>query len=461
MWRLIDLFCVFLQSNKIAYMVIDREILINLISWKNSEKRKPLILQGARQVGKTWIMKDFGTRFFEDIAYFNFDEQVELKKYFEQTKDVERLLQHLTFATGKPIVPQKTLLIFDEIQECNAALNSLKYFNENAPEYAIICAGSLLGVALSRGSSFPVGKVDFLTLHPISFKEFLKAADSRLYEYLNSKNDFDEIPDFLFNPIVERFKMYFITGGMPEAIVEYLDTKDSAKTQLVLQNIINSYQLDFSKYTDNQLVPKIVYVWNSIPSQLAKENKKFIYQVVKPGARAREYEDALLWLNNAGLTYRINCNTKPALPLSAYDDLSAYKIFLCDVGLLRRLSGLDPIAVVEGNRLFTEFKGALTENYILQSLILQFEHTPRYWTSGNKAEVDFLIQYKNDIFPIEVKSNENVKSRSLTLYNELYQPKLRIRFSLRNLKLDGNLMNIPLFMADFSTKLIENYFENK
>ena len=458
---MIDLFCVFLQSNKIAYMVIDREILINLISWKNSEKRKPLILQGARQVGKTWIMKDFGTRFFEDIAYFNFDEQVELKKYFEQTKDVERLLQHLTFATGKPIVPQKTLLIFDEIQECNAALNSLKYFNENAPEYAIICAGSLLGVALSRGASFPVGKVNFLTLHPISFKEFLKAADSRLYEYLNSKNDFDEIPDFLFNPIVERFKMYFITGGMPEAIVEYLDTKDSAKTQLVLQNIINSYQLDFSKYTDNQLVPKIVYVWNSIPSQLAKENKKFIYQVVKPGARAREYEDALLWLNNAGLTYRINCNTKPALPLSAYDDLSAYKIFLCDVGLLRRLSGLDPIAVVEGNRLFTEFKGALTENYILQSLILQFEHTPRYWTSGNKAEVDFLIQYKNDIFPIEVKSNENVKSRSLTLYNELYQPKLRIRFSLRNLKLDGNLMNIPLFMADFSTKLIENYFENQ
>lgn len=453
-------FCVILQQNKITAMVIDRDILINLISWKNSEKRKPLILQGARQVGKTWIMKDFGAKYFESIAYINFEEQVELKKIFEQTKDVERLLQYLTLATGKPILPQKTLLIFDEIQECNAALNSLKYFNENAPEYAIICAGSLLGVALSRGASFPVGKVDFLTLYPISFKEFLKADDSRLYDYLNSKDDFDEIPDFLFNPIVERFKMYFITGGMPEAIVQYLETKDSSKTQLVLQNILNSYQLDFSKYTENHLVPKIVYVWKSIPSQLAKENKKFIYQVVKPGARAREYEDALLWLNNAGLTYRINCNTKPALPLSAYDDLSAFKIYLCDVGLLRRLSGLDPVAVVEGNRLFTEFKGALTENFILQSLIMQFEQTPRYWLSGNKAEVDFVIQYKNDIIPIEVKSNENVKSRSLTLYNEQYKPKLRIRFSLRNLKKDGNFMNIPLFMVDFSAKLIRKYMDN-
>jgi len=449
-----------LQPIKFSNMVIDRDILIQLVSWKNSKKRKPLILQGARQVGKTWIMHDFGARYFENIAYFNFDEQIELRKYFEQTKDVERLLQHLTFATGKPINPQNTLIIFDEIQECNAALNSLKYFNENAPEYAVICAGSLLGVALSRGASFPVGKVDFLTLYPISFKEFLKAADSRLYEYLNSKNDFEEIPDFLFNPIVERFKMYFITGGMPEAIVEYLENKDSSKTQLVLQNILNSYQLDFSKYTDNHLVPKIVYIWNSIPSQLAKENKKFIYQAVKPGARAREYEDALLWLTNAGLTYRITCNNKPALPLSAYDDLSAFKIYMSDVGLLRRLSALDPTAIVEGNRFFTEFKGALTENYILQSLIGQFEQMPRYWTSGNKAEIDFLIQYKNDIIPVEVKSNENVKSRSLTLYNEMYQPKLRIRFSLRNLKNEGNLINIPLFMADFCTKLIENYFAN-
>lgn len=450
-----------MQANTIALMIIERDIIINLISWKNSAKRKPLILQGARQVGKTWIMKDFGARYFDDIAYFNFDEQVELKKYFEQTKDVERLLQHLSFATGKPIIPQKTLLIFDEIQECNAALNSLKYFNENAPEYAIICAGSLLGVALSRGASFPVGKIDFLTLYPISFKEFLKAADSRLFEYLNSKNDFDEIPEFLFNQIVERFKMYFITGGMPEAIVEYLDTKDSSKTQVVLQNILNSYQLDFSKHTDNHLVPKIMYIWNSIPSQLARENKKFIYQVVKPGARAREYEDALLWLTNAGLTYRIHCITKPALPLSAYDDLSAFKIYISDVGLLRRLSALDPMAFIEGNRLFTEFKGALTENYILQSLTLQFEQKPRYWSSGNKAEVDFIIQYKNDIIPIEVKSDENVKSRSLTVYNDLYQPKLRIRFSLRNLKKDDNLMNIPLFMADFSAKLIENHLDKQ
>lgn len=435
-------------------MVIEREILQKLISWQKAEKRKPLILQGARQVGKTWIIKKFGAMYFENIAYFNFDEQIDLKKYFEQTKDVDRIIQFLTLANGKPIIPQKTLIIFDEIQECNAALNSLKYFNENAPEYAIICGGSLLGVALSRGASFPVGKVDFLTIYPVTFKEFLKASDEGLYDFLISKEDFEEIPAYFFNPLVEKFKLYFITGGMPEAIVEYLETKDSSKTQIVLQNILNSYQLDFSKYTDNHLVPKIIYVWNSIPSQLSKENKKFIYQVVKPGARAREYEDALLWLTNAGLVYRITCNTKPSLPLSAYDDLSAFKLYLSDVGLLRRLSALDPIAVVEGNRLFTEFKGALTENYILQSLIQQFEQTPRYWSSGNKAEIDFLIQYKNDIIPVEVKSNENIKSRSLTFYDEQYHPKLRIRFSLRNLKVDGNLINIPLFMADFTSDIL-------
>ena len=435
-------------------MVIDREIYALLIKWRESKNRKPLILQGARQVGKTWALKQFGRQYFENVAYFNFDEQTELKQYFEQTKDVNRLLQNLSLITGKPIQAEKTLIIFDEIQECNEALNSLKYFNENAPEYTVVCAGSLLGVALSRGASFPVGKVDFMTVYPVSFLEFLGVADLKLRDYLLSINDFEPIPDLFFNQLVDKFKMYFITGGMPEAVVALLENRDVEQTQQVLSNILNAYRLDFSKHTENYLIPKLIHTWNSIPSQLAKENKKFVYQLVKPGARAREYEDALLWLHQAGLVYRIFLCKKPALPLAAYDDLSAFKVYLSDVGLLRRLSALDPIAIREGNRLFVEFKGALTENYILQSLVMQFEEMPRYWSSGNQAEIDFLLQYQNEIIPIEVKADNNVNGKSLTLYDKQFNPKYRIRFSLKNLKQDGNLINIPLFMADFTKKIL-------
>ncbi|MFZ4724184.1 MAG: ATP-binding protein [Paludibacter sp.] len=437
-------------------MDINREISESLFKWRDSKNRKPLILQGARQVGKTWVLKQFGKQYFENVAYFNFDEQPELKQYFEQTKDVKRLLQNLSLIIGKAILAEKTLIIFDEIQECNEALNSLKYFNENAPEYAIVCAGSLLGVALNRGASFPVGKVDFLTVYPVSFLEFLGAADVQLLDYLNSKNDLEPIPDLFFNQLVDKFKMYFITGGMPEAVVELLENSDVEQTQKVLSNILNAYCLDFSKYTENHLIPKLTHIWNSIPSQLAKENKKFVYQLAKPGARAREYEDALLWLHQAGLVYRIFLSKKPALPLAANDDLSSFKVYLSDVGLLRRLSALDPIAIREGNRLFVEFKGALTENYILQSLIMQFEETPRYWSSGNQAEIDFLIQYQNEIIPVEVKADNNVNGKSLTLYDKQFQPNCRIRFSLKNLKRDGNLINIPLFMADYTKKILKN-----
>ncbi len=435
-------------------MVINREIILSLIKWRESKNRKPLILQGARQVGKTWALKQFGKMHFENVAYFNFDEQTELKQYFEQTKDVNRLLQNLSLISGKAIMAEKTLIIFDEIQECNEALNSLKYFNENAPEYAVVCAGSLLGVALNRGASFPVGKVDFLTVYPVSFLEFLGVSDIQLLDYLESKNDFEPIPDLFFNQLVDKFKMYFITGGMPEAVVTLLENGNVEQTQQVLSNILNAYRLDFSKYTENHLLPKLAHIFNSIPSQLARENKKFVYQVVKPGARAREYEDALLWLNQAGLVYRIFLCKKPALPLAAYDDLSCFKVYLSDVGLLRRLSALDPIAIREGNRLFVEFKGALTENYILQSIVRQFEETPRYWTSGNQAEIDFLVQYRNEIIPIEVKADNNVNGKSLTLYDKQFTPKYRIRFSLKNLKLDGNLLNIPLFMADCTRKML-------
>jgi predicted AAA+ superfamily ATPase len=433
---------------------IERRVLQELMGWKDKPGRKPLILHGARQVGKTWLLKYFGNNYFEDVAYFNFDRQTELKQFFETTKDPKRILDNLSLVHGKAILPQSTLIIFDEIQECNEALNALKYFSEEAPEFSIAGAGSLLGVAMSRGASFPVGKVDFIQIHPVTFSEFLAEAAPELSGYLEQIEKIEPIPDLFFNPLVEKLKMYYLSGGMPEAIVALLENRDISLTQNVLQNILNAYALDFSKHVDRKDIPKINYIWLSLPSQLARENKKFLYQSVKPGARAREYEDALLWLINAGLARRIYCSRKPALPLSAYDDLTAFKIYLPDVGLLRRMSRLDPVIIAEGNRLFAEFKGALTENFVLEGLLQQFEETPRYWKSGNIAEVDFLIQHKNNIIPVEVKSDENVRSKSLTFYRKEFKPELSIRFSMRNLKRDEGLINIPLFMVDYTKKIL-------
>jgi predicted AAA+ superfamily ATPase len=436
-------------------MNIERTIYQDLLAWKNASTRKPLLLQGARQIGKTFLLKQFGAKEFETVAYFNFDEQPELQQFFENTKNVQRIVQNLSALFGKPIVPEKTLIIFDEIQECNDALNTLKYFCENAPQYAVVCAGSLLGVALSRGNSFPVGKVDLLKLYPVSFSEFLQVAEPNLFTYLNSLCSIEPVPNLFFNHLVEKFKLYYISGGMPEAIVALLEKQDVEMTQKILKNILDTYALDFSKHISNKDIPKISYVWTSIPSQLARENKKFLYQTVKPGARAREYEDALLWLSQAGLIYKVFRNTKPSLPIAAYDDLSAFKVYLLDVGLLRKLSNLDPIAIKEGNRLFVEFKGALSENYVLQSLVMQFEVLPRYWTSGNQAEVDFLLQYRNEVIPIEVKSEQNIQGKSLTVYNKTFQPSFRIRYSLKNLSYDGGLLNIPLFMSDYTKTIID------
>jgi predicted AAA+ superfamily ATPase len=355
---------------------------------------------------------------------------------------------------GKPILPEKTLVIFDEIQECNDALNTLKYFCEDAPKYCLACAGSLLGVAMSRGASFPVGKVDFMKVHPVTFTEFLAAGEPALFEYLDGLETLEPIPDIFFSRLVEKFKMYYISGGMPEAVVALLEKGDVSLTQSVLQNILNAYTLDFSKHVENKDIPKVNNIWSSLPSQLARENKKFLYQTIKPGARAREYENALLWLLHSGLAYRIYRSTKPSLPHSAYDDLSAFKIYMLDVGLLRRLALLDPIAITEGNRLLTEFKGAMTENYILESLVRHFEVTPRYWTSDSHAEVDFLIQFENEIIPVEVKADENVRSKSLSSYRKVFSPELSIRYSLKNLIYNDGLVNIPLFMADYTQKFI-------
>ena len=431
-----------------------RSLETKLVQWASAANRKPLLLNGARQVGKTYLMKWLGSNHFQKIAYINFDEKPELKQFFENTKDVNRILENLSIVTGIAI-DSTTLLVFDEIQECLPALNSLKYFYENKPEIAVVCAGSLLGISLGSGHSFPVGKVQFLTLYPLSFIEFLEQCDPKMASYLDSISKIETIPDLFFSTIKDHFKKYLITGGLPAVALQFLETSDFSQSEAVLSDLIRSYEFDFAKHSVMKDIAKIGLVWHSLPSQLGRENKKFVYQLVKQGARAREYEDAIRWLEQAGLVYRIALNKSPKLPIVAYDDLSAFKIYAFDVGVLRKMSKLDSFAFSEGNRLFVEFKGALVENYILQSLIPNFEVVPRYWTSENEAEVDFLLQNKNEIIPIEVKSNENVRSKSLSLYIKKYEPKLAIKFSLKNLSYRDGLLTIPHFMSDYTQKLIE------
>ena len=436
---------------------MERFILKDLAKWKESKYRKPLILKGIRQVGKTWALMELGKQ-YDNTAYFNFDENEEYKQFFETTKEPERLLQNLMMTSGQSIKPYDTLVIFDEIQSCNKALNSLKYFREKTPEYHIACAGSLLGITLSKPMSFPVGNVDFVDMRPMTFTEFLLAnGDNKLAAYMDGIDAIDPIPDAFYNPLYEKLKMYFITGGMPEAVRSWAEERDVALMQRILSAILDAYERDFAKHADKEDFPKLSLIWKSIPSQLSRENKKFIYKAVKGGARAREYEDALQWLCDANLTYKIYRSAAPGLPISAYDDLSAFKLYMADVGLLRRLSLLAPSAFAEGNRLFVEFKGALTENYVLQALVNQFEATPRYWSADSpRYEVDFLIQRENDIFPVEVKSETNTESRSLKKYAEKFADRspLRIRFSMNNLRLDNDMLNIPLFLADYTDKLI-------
>lgn len=437
---------------------MERLILKDLIAWKNSPYRKPLILKGVRQVGKTWILKEFGNRCYENTAYFNFDENEEYKQFFETSKDVNRILQNLMFASGQSIKPEKTLIIFDEVQDCPKVINSMKYFCENAPEYHIACAGSLLGIALAKPSSFPVGKVNFMQIDPMTFTEFLTAnGDENLVKYMENIERIEPLPDAFFNPLYEKLKMYYVTGGMPESVLMWTQARDVSAMQNTLSDIIDAYERDFAKHPDVSEFSKISMIWKSIPSQLARENKKFLYKVVKEGARAREYENALQWLVDARLVHKIYRSSTPGLPMSAYDDLSAFKIYLADVGVLRRLARLAPTAFTEGNRLFTEFKGSLTENFVLQTLLTQFEVTPRYWAQNNPPyEVDFLIQRENEIFPVEVKAEGNIRSKSLKKFKELFpdKVKLRVRFSLDNLKLDEDVLNIPLFMADRTDRLL-------
>ena len=419
-----------------------RFILEQLIKWKESKYRKPLIIKGAKQIGKTYILKQFGKENYEGVAYFNFDHDEDLYNLFNNTKDPKRILEQLSFIYGKAIIPGKTLLIFDEIQECPNALNSLKYFNEEANEYHIVCAGSLLGIRLSH-TSFPVGKVDFLNMYPMTFTEFLIADNcENLVEYMKSIEKVEAIPDIFFNQLEEKLKAYFIIGGMPEAVKIWTEDKDIELVNNVQENILKAYESDFSKHTSNNEANKISLIWNNIPSQLAKANKKFLYQTIKKGARAREYESALDWLNDANLIYKVYNLTKSDFPLKAYNDLSAFKIYISDVGLLRRMSNLDSRIVVEGDRLFEEFKGAFTENFVLNMLCSTFDMVPNYYTF-DRHEIDFIIQYKNKIIPIEVKASKSTNNISLTRYNEKNNNELSIRFSMNNLAKDGKILNIP------------------
>ena len=431
-----------------------RYIKEQLIEWKNRKDRKPLILKGARQVGKTYILKEFGEEQYENIAYFNFDHDETLKGLFLSTKDPKRILEQLVFAIGKVIKPEKTLIIFDEIQECPDALNSLKYFQEEANEYHIVCAGSLLGIKLSH-TSFPVGKVDYLEMYPMTFTEFLLADNQdNLVYYMESITKIEKIPDIIFEQLNEKMKAYFIIGGMPEVVKVWVETKDIEEVTRIQKQILNGYENDFGKHTNtSNMQSKIFIIWESIVSQLARENKKFLYQVAKDGARAREYEDAVNWLNNSNIVNKIFNVTKPDFPLNAYTDLSSFKLYMSDVGLLRRKANLDSRIVIEGNRLFEEFKGALTENFILNMLLFKFDNRPNYYVF-DRHEIDFIIQYKNEIIPIEVKAGESTNNTSLTKFNEVNDNKISIRFSTKNLDKSGKILNVPIFMAEYVDKLI-------
>lgn len=426
----------------------------DLLKWKESNRRKPLVLLGARQVGKTWILEEFGKSFPDGFVKINFDKQPELHQFFRTTKDVRRIISNLSLAVGRPIT-ERTLIIFDEIQECEDALNSLKYFCEDAPEYYVTSAGSLLGLMLSKG--FPVGKVDFLKMAPMSFEEFLEAnGDGNLVQYMKSIDSIENIPDMFSGPLTEKLKMYYVIGGMPEAVKVWTEDGDIREVDRVQNDILEAYEHDFAKHAEPFDVPKIRLIWNSLPSQLARENKKFLYSVVKKSARAREYENALNWLVNADLVKKVPRITKPGIPLSAYEDLEAFKIYMGDVGLLRRHSRLSSSTFSEENRLFEEFKGALTENYVMESLLNIPDISIYYW-SETPYEVDFVIQLENDVFPVEAKSGINIKAASIKNYAKEFadQTKLCVRLSLRNLSYDGNLLNVPLYLADELERIIQ------
>ena len=440
-------------------MNIGRNILDELNRWKESRYRKPLVLQGARQVGKSFILKQFGEKYFENCCYVNFDFEKEHKAEFARTKDPSRIVSYLTAVKGIDIKPEKTLIIFDEIQECNDALNSLKYFRELMPEQAVVCAGSLLGVALKReGASFPVGNVDILTLYPVSFKEFLVLYNEKLSQFLENfvlTSTLEKIPEIFHTQLIEAYKIYLCCGGMPETIVRYLETRDWNEVDTVNNQILTAYMLDFAKHIDSKDIPRLHQLWQNIQDNLAKEDRKFKYSLIEKNARGRDYENSIEWLVLSGLVNRIFEISTLRLPLSSCKNSNAFKLYFADSGLLRTKFRLAPTTVLQGNRLFTEFKGILTENYVLQSLIRQFGNDIFYWNSGNQAEIEFVFQRSEMIIPVEAKSALSTKAKSLSEYRKKYLPELSIRFSLKNVEKNDDLLNFPLYLADYTKNLIK------
>ena len=419
-----------------------------LLKWKESKHRKPLIIEGARQVGKTWLMKEFGRLYYEDTVYINFDSNSRMSELFASDLDTSRLLIGLELYAGRKINPEHTLLIFDEVQEVPRALSSLKYFYENAPEYHIVCAGSLLGIALHEGTSFPVGKVDFLKLYPLSYREFLMAIGKEQYAKLLEDKDYQMITSFK-QTYIDALRYYYFVGGMPEAVQSFADDNDFNEVRNIQKRILAAYEQDFSKHAPIEIVPKIRMLWNSIPSQLAKENKKFIYGLIREGSRAKDYEAAIMLLSDCGLVHRISRVNAAGMPLKAYEDLKAFKLFVLDIGLLGCMSGLHQQTLLDGNELFVEFKGALTEQYVCQQLENLDDLAIYYYTNDKgSCEVDFVVDTGEQIIPIEVKAEVNLKAKSLKVYHEKFNPKISVRTSMADYKEDDWLINLPLYAID-------------
>lgn len=422
---------------------MNRDAINQLVKWKNSARRKPLIVEGARQVGKTWLVKEFASLYYKNIAYVNFEEQVYLRNLFEADFDVERILTAISAATHQKYVPGETLIFLDELQEATNGITALKYFNENLSEHHVIAAGSLLGLELHKQTSFPVGKVQFMTLYPMSFLEFLDAVGEASLAKMIKIGDWSNLQ--IFAPrLREILKQYYYVGGMPEAVLSFSENRDWIEVREIHNEILESYDRDFSKHAPEEIVPRIRLLWRSLPSQLSKENRKFIYGLVKEGARAREYEIALQWLFDGGMIYKVPNVTAPRIPLKSYEDKSAFKIFMVDIGLLGAMSGLDSETIVNGNKIFTEFKGALTEQYVLQQLILKYQ--PFYYSKLNaQQEIDFLIQSAGRVIPIEVKAEENLKAKSLSQFVKDNSCEQAYRTSMSNYRQESWMTNLPLY----------------
>ena len=419
-----------------------------LYKWKNNKRRKPLIIEGARQVGKTWLMKEFGKQAYADTVYINFDSNSRMADLFSADLDTDRLIMGLELYAGRKINPENTLLIFDEVQEVPIALASLKYFYENAPQYHIVCAGSLLGIALHQGTSFPVGKVDFLKLYPLSFSEFLMATGNERFAELLKNQDYEMITSFK-QTYIDALKHYYFVGGMPEAVQSFAESKDFNEVRAIQKRILAAYEQDFSKHAPNEIVPKIRMLWNSIPSQLARENKKFIYGLVREGGRAREYETAIMWLSDCGLVHKVSRVNAAGIPLKAYEDLKAFKLFIVDVGLLGCMTGLRQRTLLDGDDFFVEFKGALTEQYVCQQLKTIEDLGVYYYTNDRgSCEIDFVVDTGEQIVPIEVKAETNLRAKSLKTYRERFEPELSVRTSMADYKKEDWLLNLPLYAIE-------------